>query len=221
LTDNSLSFNQSRHPGNREAPLERYLKTFGVKPISGQVQKPTTQGKNERLHQTLQKFLEAHRPITSTGRLLELLDQFADGYNNDRPHQELPDYQTPAEAYTLATKANPPEPPPPVQQDLFDAAQAPDQRPTTPVRRRPDHAEQIGGLLIAHRKVSATGYIAIANCQIQVGKSRRGQTLHISITDDHLELFSPDGDALGIVPRPPAGSKRATINLYSDGIYCG
>jgi transposase InsO family protein len=217
LTDNAKAFNQSRRGGT--APLERYLQAFGVQTISGQIAKPTTQGKNERLHQTLQRFLEARRPITTPEQLADALDAFADEYNNRRPHQAL-DGQTPAEAYAATPKAEPPEPPAPAQPDLFDQAGLPDQRPGQPRRRRPHGARQIGGLLIADRAVGRDGRVLIAGCAIQVGKQRAGQQLHISITDDHLELFGPDGNSLGVVTRPAPSGKTTQINLFSEGIYC-
>jgi hypothetical protein len=207
LTDNSLAFNQSRRKGDGAAPLERYLKAFGVKPISGQVAKPTTQGKNERLHQTLQRFLEAHRPITTPERLTELLAEFADGYNHDRPHQELDGNTTPAEAYA--------------QPDLFEASGTDAARPAGPARRRPYGAYDLGGLVMVDREVGRDGRVSAAHCQIYVGQARSGQTLRLSVTDDHLELFGPDGDALGVVTRPAPGGPRARINLFSDGVYYG
>ncbi|MDR2374794.1 MAG: DDE-type integrase/transposase/recombinase [Bifidobacteriaceae bacterium] len=219
LTDNGSAFNQSRR--GKTAPLERYLKAFGVKPISGQIAKPTTQGKNERLHLTLQQFLEAHRPITTPDQLAELLDQFADHYNNHRHHQELPGLQTPAEAYAATPKADPPPLPAPAQPDLFDASDTTDQRPATPKRRKPDGAYQVGPLTMADRAVGKDGRISIAHCQIYVGRAKAGQTMRVSITDDHLEIFGPDGDALGIIPRPTTTSRRTRINLYTEGIYCG
>ena len=55
LTDNGTSLNQSRR--GKQTRLERFLKDHGVTPITGRPGKPTTQGKNERLHQTLHRFL--------------------------------------------------------------------------------------------------------------------------------------------------------------------
>ena len=58
LTDNGTAFNLSRQ--GKITQLERYLRHLGVEPITGRPRKPTTQGKNERLHQTIQQFLDAH-----------------------------------------------------------------------------------------------------------------------------------------------------------------
>ncbi|MFB0833948.1 transposase family protein [Arthrobacter halodurans] len=60
LSDNELAFNQL-HLGTIGS-VEIFLAFKGTMPISGLPGKPTTQGKNERAHQTLQRFLEADRP---------------------------------------------------------------------------------------------------------------------------------------------------------------
>ncbi|MBK8447487.1 MAG: DDE-type integrase/transposase/recombinase [Micropruina sp.] len=106
LTDNGTAFNLSRQ--GKITQLERYLRHLGVEPITGRPRKPTTQGKNERLHQTIQQFLDAHRPIRTSQRLTELIDEFDDYYNTQRAHQALdhPD-QTPAESYQAKPKALP------------------------------------------------------------------------------------------------------------------
>ena len=93
LTD-IAAFNQSRRGGTSQ--LETYLRRQGVEPITGQPGKPTTQGKNERLHRTIQKFLDANRPIRTAQRLADLVQEFDDYYNNQRPHQALEPDQTPA-----------------------------------------------------------------------------------------------------------------------------
>ena len=72
---------------------------------TGRPGKPTTQGKNERLHQTIQRFLDAHRPIRTASRLAALVDKFDDYYNTQRAHQALDPDQTPAVAYQARLKA--------------------------------------------------------------------------------------------------------------------
>lgn len=68
-------------------------------PITGLPGNPTTQGKNERSHQTLTQFLVANRPRNlDTARTL--LRRFREYYNNRRPHQAIGD-ATPATAWEL------------------------------------------------------------------------------------------------------------------------
>lgn len=86
LSDNSLAFNQLRQGG--VGSVEIFLASRGTMPISGLPGKPTTQGKNERSHQTLIRFLDANQPATLE-QLRTRITRFRDHYNNRRPHQAL------------------------------------------------------------------------------------------------------------------------------------
>ncbi|WP_427019324.1 integrase core domain-containing protein (plasmid) [Pseudarthrobacter sp. P1] len=97
LSDNSLAFNQLR--AGRIGSVEIFLASKGTMPISGLPGKPTTQGKNERSHQTLLRFLDAHQP-TTLELLKAVIRRFRDHYNNRRPHQALDD-ATPRTAWDL------------------------------------------------------------------------------------------------------------------------
>lgn len=97
LSDNSLAFNQLR--AGRIGSVEIFLASKGTIPISGLPGKPTTQGKNERSHQTLLRSLDAHQPATLE-QLQGRISCFRDHYNNRRPHQSL-DHATPRTAWDL------------------------------------------------------------------------------------------------------------------------
>ena len=97
LSDNSFAFNQLRQ--GRIGAVETFLASKGAMPISGLPGKPTTQGKNERSHQTLIRFLDANTPA-SLEAVLALLRRFRDHYNNRRPHQSVGG-ATPATAWEL------------------------------------------------------------------------------------------------------------------------
>ncbi|MFC5931643.1 transposase [Cryobacterium melibiosiphilum] len=97
LSDNSLAFNQLR--AGRIGSAEIFLASKGTMPISGLPGKPTTQGKNERSHQTLIRFLDADRPATLE-RLRVRVQRFREHYNNRRPHQAL-EQATPRAAWDL------------------------------------------------------------------------------------------------------------------------
>jgi transposase InsO family protein len=218
LTDNGAAFNQSRRGGTSQ--LETYLKRQGVAPITGRPGKPTTQGKNERLHQTIQRFLDAHRPIRTAGRLAALVDKFDDYYNTQRAHQALDPDQTPAVAYQARPKAVPG--PPPVEAAIPTAIRATRGPVKSGIGRRimgeravsndPDAARW------ADRTVSTTGRIHICNAKIYVGNNRVGQTLHVLVDQHTIEIFDPDGTLLGSVPHPgkvPADSfKVLTIRPW-------
>lgn len=97
LSDNSLAFNQLRQ-GSIGA-VEIFLASKGTMPISGLPGKPTTQGKNERSHQTLQRFLEANKPY-NLAQLQNRIKHFREHYNRRRPHQSL-NQSTPHLAWEL------------------------------------------------------------------------------------------------------------------------
>jgi Integrase core domain. len=97
LSDNSLAFNQLRY--GRIGSVEIFLASKGTMPISGLPGKPTTQGKNERSHQTVTRFLDAARPATLE-QLRARIGRFREHYNNRRPHQAL-EQATPRAAWDL------------------------------------------------------------------------------------------------------------------------
>ena len=97
LSDNSLAFNQLRQ--GTIGSVEIFLASRGTMPITGLPGRPTTQGKNERSHQTLTRFLDANRPATLE-QLRERITRFRAHYNHRRPHQAL-DQATPATAWDL------------------------------------------------------------------------------------------------------------------------
>jgi hypothetical protein len=97
LSDNSLAFNQLRQGGI--GAVEIFLASRGTMPISGLPGRPTTQGKNERSHQTLIRFLDANQPATLE-QLRERIRRFREHYNHRRPHQAL-NQATPKTAWEL------------------------------------------------------------------------------------------------------------------------
>lgn len=64
----------------------------------GTDQVPTTQGKNERSHQTICRFLDAHAP-QSFEQVLTLIGRYREYYNDRRHHQALPGEMTPGQAW--------------------------------------------------------------------------------------------------------------------------
>jgi|SRR5690625_4673802 len=68
-------------------------------PITGRPARPTTQGKNERSHQTLTRFLDANPPST-LAQVRRRIALFRVHYNTRRPHQALGQVR-PAEAWGL------------------------------------------------------------------------------------------------------------------------
>ena len=104
LTDNGSVYT-SRFTGGRNA-FEYVLPLLGVRQKNGAPGHPQTQGKIERFHQTLQRWLAARPPASTVPDLHHQLDAFTEHYNEHRPHRAL-DRATPAAAYRATPKAIP------------------------------------------------------------------------------------------------------------------
>ncbi|WP_370962367.1 DDE-type integrase/transposase/recombinase [Amycolatopsis sp. cg9] len=103
LSDNGLAFT-GKHRGWM-VELERHLARLGVTSIASTPHHPQTCGKNERVHQTLQKWLAARPPAATLTALQDLLEDYRTCYNNRR-HQSL-DGLTPQQRYDARAKATP------------------------------------------------------------------------------------------------------------------
>lgn len=104
LTDNGRVYT-ARFGGGRNA-FEYLLPILGVQQKNGSPGHPQTQGKTERFHQTLQRWLRA-RPLARTlPELQRQLDVFREHYNEQRPHRAL-QRRSPGDAYRATPKAAP------------------------------------------------------------------------------------------------------------------
>ncbi|GMM96719.1 integrase core domain-containing protein [Microbacterium luteum] len=114
LTDNGMVYTTRLARGGRGRgdgagnAFETLLADLGIAQKNGKPFKPTTQGKIERLWQTLKKHL-ATRPARTITELQTVLDEFRDYYNRVRPHRAL-SRRTPAFAYQLIPKTTPTPP---------------------------------------------------------------------------------------------------------------
>jgi hypothetical protein len=104
LTDNGFVFT-TRHRGGPHA-FEVELHELGIAQKNGTPNHPQTQGKVERLNQTLKQWLDARPAAATLTALQALLDEFTDYYNHRRKHRSL-HRRTPAEAYAARAKATP------------------------------------------------------------------------------------------------------------------
>jgi transposase InsO family protein len=103
LCDNSLAFTGRLHV--QVVLFERNLAQLGIKMINSSPNHPQTCGKNERHHQTAQKWLAARPTPATMADLQTLLNQYRNGYNN-RPHQSLHG-ATPLEQHAASRRATP------------------------------------------------------------------------------------------------------------------
>jgi transposase InsO family protein len=109
LTDNGMVFTTrlAGGKGGRNG-FEHELRRLGVRQKNGKPNHPQTQGKVERLWQTLKKWLAAHHPQPADlSQLQALIDAFTSYYNTRRPHRSLPHRATPATIYAARPKASP------------------------------------------------------------------------------------------------------------------
>lgn len=105
LTDNGAIFTGLARGGGR-VMLEKTLQARGIRPVRTRPYHPQTNGKVERFHQTLKKWLRTRPPATTVPELQAQLDAFRAYYNTIRPHRALR-RSTPAQAYTARPKAIP------------------------------------------------------------------------------------------------------------------
>ena len=103
LSDNGVALNPSRR-GHLGRLVEHVLR-LGTEPITGKPYKPTTQGKNERFHQTLFRYLDKQPLAADLAELQAQVDAFDHVYNTQRPHQGLPGRVTPLQAWQATAKA--------------------------------------------------------------------------------------------------------------------
>jgi transposase InsO family protein len=109
LSDNGAAFSGRR----RHWPLvemERRLAALGITTIVSSVGHPQTCGKNERAHQTLQRWLAARPAPHTLVELQTLLEAYRKGYNRRR-HQALSG-DTPHQRFHATDRARPAGPAP-------------------------------------------------------------------------------------------------------------
>src|SRR5215469_2053035 len=106
LTDNGKQFTgRFGRPRPAEVLFERICRRNGIKQLLTKPYSPTTIGKVERWHQTLQTdFLNDAGPFASIEEAQAAVDGWRQEYNHDRPHQSL-DMATPASRF----RCSPPE----------------------------------------------------------------------------------------------------------------
>jgi len=107
LTDNGTVYT-ARFTGGRNG-LEHLLAYLGIRQKNGAPGHPQTQGKIERFHQTLKRWLGRQPRARTVGELQVQIDAFRLAYNEHRPHRAI-GRRTPGEAYRATPKALPSAP---------------------------------------------------------------------------------------------------------------
>jgi transposase InsO family protein len=104
LTDNGSVYT-SRFTGGRNS-FEYLLAYLGIRQKNGAPGHPQTQGKIERFHQTLKRWLGQQPAATDLAGLQAQLEAFRLAYNEQRPHRAI-GRTTPGEAYRATPRALP------------------------------------------------------------------------------------------------------------------
>lgn len=164
LTDNGMALNPSRR--RWEGQLVAYVSSLGVEAITGKPNKPTTQGKNERFHQTLFRWLDKQPMAHTHDELQDQVDRFDLTYNTERPNQALPGRTTPQQSWEATAIAEAPRPKPaqvlPEPTAPVQVTEAPSPTEQLPVEAGTDAAESAHELLRieAHAKTSTSEKIS-------------------------------------------------------------
>ena len=196
LTDNGMVYTTRLAGGcGGLNAFERTLRDLGIVQKNGKPNHPQTQGKVERFHQTLKRWL-GQRTLAAT--LLELnteLTAFTQIYNTERPHRAL-DRRTPDQAYAALPKAFP------------QGASA-----GKHYRVRTDRIDATGTVTLRHHGILL---------HLGIGRAHAGTSITILVTDndaivfetetgevlaeftlDHSKTYQPKKKKSPAIPEPP------------------
>jgi transposase InsO family protein len=159
LMDNGAPWGQDGdHPYTR---LTVWLVRLGIHVLHGRPYHPQTQGKEERLHRTLEEELLRRVSEDTLLAWQEQFDAWRWVYNYQRPHEAL-GMEVPASRYTPSPQAFP-EKLPPIEYPREDRV----------------------------RKVDVTGRISLHNRLFRIGKGFAGQPVAVraTLTDGEFEVY--------------------------------
>jgi transposase InsO family protein len=193
LSDNGLALNPSRR--GFVGQLVEHVSSLGTEAITGKPYKPTTQGKNERFHQTLFRYLDKQPLASSLAELQAQVDAFDHIYNTERPHQGLPGRVTPQTAWNATQKAEAPRPQP--EQPLFVQAA------TRRLRLPPPPEDLPTGTTV--RKLSSLGTFMLARVTYMVGGQHGFQQVLVITDGDKITVADLEGEILIQHTQPAPG----------------
>jgi hypothetical protein len=128
---------------------------------------PQTNGKVERFHQTMKKYLDAQDQADDIAGLQCQLDRFVEYYNESRPHRAL-GRKTPRSAFVARTKARP-------SQAGID----------------------VEGYRVRHDKVDGQGSVTLRYKSrlhhIGVGRPYKSERVILLVAGPDVRILNPDG----------------------------
>jgi transposase InsO family protein len=203
LSDNGKQFTgRFGKPRPAEVLFERICRENGITQRLTKPRSPTTTGKIERLHQTLQlELLNVHGPFASIDDAQAAVDAWRKDYNTRRPHQSLAmafpaaRFAPAADAIGLRIPAELTRQPPP-------SLPAPAPGPSGPVAAPPemDAGDSGQGRAVElGRVVPPSGNLWIAGQQIWLGPAMTGRAVRIwaGLSQVHVLL---DGHRIKTLP---------------------
>ncbi|WP_421874006.1 integrase core domain-containing protein [Mycolicibacterium wolinskyi] len=195
LSDNGITLNPSRR--GYLGKLVEHVSRLGVEAITGKPYKPTTQGKNERFHQTLFRYLDKQPLANTLAELQAQVDAFDDIYNTERPHQGLPGRVTPRTAWESTAKVPAPRP----KHDL------PWFVPLAPKPKRPAPQPQDLPAGTHIMTLSTAGTVRLAGVTYKVDGRLACQQVLVVTNAESIIVADLDGEVLIEHTRPQAGVK--------------
>ena len=168
LSDNGAIYTNTYRGGH--TGLEIDLAVLGIRFKHGRPYHPQTQGKVERYHQTLKKYLRKQRPVATMEALQKQIDRFVLSYNEERPHvaRGCP----PMEAWRALDKATP----------LLDG-----QPILAKTKVRHDHVDHWGSVTLRYRRKLH---------HISIGRPHRHERVIILMADLDVRVVSENGELL-------------------------
>jgi transposase InsO family protein len=197
LTDNGTVFTgRFIKPRPAEVLFERICRENGITARRTRPRSPTTTGKIERLHQSLQdELLDVHGPFASLAALQAALDAWRQEYNTDRPHQSL-DMAFPASRFAPAVSPLPLRVPP--QLATASAQQA--EQPEPASAGLPAAGQQAPLVAVeADRVVPPSGNLWIGGQQVWLGPALAGKKVTIWVDETSLHVLH-DGARIKTLP---------------------
>jgi len=198
LTDNGTVFTgRFIKPRPAEVLFERICRENGITQRLTKPRSPTTTGKIERLHQSLQlELLDVHGPFVSLQVLQSALDAWRQEYNTDRPHQSL-DMAFPASRFAPAVSPLPLRVPPQLITASTGQAEPPSAGPSAaPV---PDSQQAPPVAVEADRVVPPSGNLQVGGQQVWLGPALADRKVTIWVDETSLHVLL-DGARVKTLP---------------------
>jgi Integrase core domain len=176
------------------------VKLHGITARRTRPRSPTTTGKIERLHQSLQdELLDVHGPFASLAALQAALDAWRQEYNTDRPHQSL-GMACPASRFAPAVSPLPLRVPP--QLAAASPRQPEQDEPSPadlPAAAAPGREEVSLVAVEADRMVPPSGNLWIGGQQVWLGPALADRKVTIWVDETSLHVLL-DGARIKTLP---------------------